>query len=76
MPTGVNDGVRNGRQHFRIDTLAGTNTVHTIDKTRDNENLVDQISETTAIGDAEVSGVEDNEVCVKLLSVAEVDWPH
>lgn len=42
------------------------------DETHDNEKLVDQISETAAIEDAEGSGTEGSEVCVKLLSVAEV----
>ena len=34
-----------------------------IDDTHDNENLVDQISKTAAIGNAEGSGTEGSEAC-------------
>lgn len=57
---------------FKMTRSLGQTRYTRFDETHDNENLVDQISETAAIGDAEGSGTEGSEVCVKLLSVAEV----
>ena len=57
---------------FEMTHSLGQTRYTRFDETHDNEKLVDQISETAAIGDAEGSGTEGSEVCVKLLSVAEV----
>ena len=57
---------------FEMTRSLGQTRYTRFDETHDNEKLVDQISETAAIGDAEGSGTEGSEVCVKLLSVAEV----
>mgnify|MGYP003282932070 CR=1 FL=1 len=57
---------------FEMTRSLGQTRYTRFDETHDNENLVDQISETAAIGDAEGSGTEGSEACVKLLSVAEV----
>ena len=57
---------------FEMTRSLGQTRYTRFDETHDNENPVDQISETVAIGDAEGSGTEGSEACVKLLSVAEV----
>lgn len=57
---------------FEMTRSLGQTRYTRFDETHDNENPVDQISETAAIGDAEGSGTEGSEACVKLLSVAEV----
>ena len=57
---------------FEMTRSLGQTRYTRFDETHDNENPVDQISETAAIGDAEGSRTEDSEACVKLLSVAEV----
>ena len=57
---------------FEMTRSLGQTRYTRFDETHDNENLVEQISETAAIGDAEGSGTEGSEACVKLLSVAEV----
>lgn len=59
-------------QIFEMTRSLGQSRYTRFDETTDNENLVGQIRETAAIGDAEGSGTEGSEVCVKLLSVAEV----